>query len=758
MSRFRIGFPLPAKNGYEFVVVEPRDVGNSIQGMNGQDESLYDSVKLVDKGAEKVLTIAHNTDYIARKAFKFTHYSDRPHNLLPREWHDDSDTLACTLAICDTEKPTGPDLPIILISCACNFIPGNGFYIDKNGLSSVASSVEPLLKKWKSTEYDGVVAFVLKMDDAEKLGKELGIAINTFSPDILDDVKIGDNNNPLLIGLDSEQVPEFAETLQINPSYFSETSQKKIKGYTEQDIINWLKQKGYKDITGIGKGGIGIVFKAYNASQNKNITIKCLALEHWNNEKLKKRFRNGYNLLVRIHNNTKERHTNKNIVVPYEWLDDDDSCPCYSMEYVEGYDLYSFLENSPAMSFDERFQLFLKIVEAVSSAHIHGIFHRDLHPTNILIRKGSGDIVLTDFDMAYNPDTSLSTFNNPIVGHLLYIPPEGMDVKILNTPAKATYDIFQLGRLFHLVMLGRKPNVTDGANPPIYLESLKKAGLIEGLARIIINCVSQKESGRYQTIQSLKEDLELIKNFPSEEGDVSISIIDKTWISEAEKQNLIDSMKNIRFIGGLFAGLALFLTFIFLIIITVFPEFYSAIINDNRQISLPVLYVLWSIVTLENLYLVFAGPDDVFFLIEAGYRLDSEKLVAIGLEHIGTVFSRFISILVGAVTGDMTVAFLIIGIPELIHTIMWGFDFTMSKPDVYINPDTIHAKAAMKYYTKPHSTRILMEFIALVSIFILLKYNLINNWIAVISLGAIYLFHELTFRYYRNDRNKNARI
>ena len=761
MSKFRIGFPLAYVKEPEFVLVQPSTKEGSVSGW--LDEEDYRPIDFKDSDAPRI-ALDCKPKGIAWRSFIFSHISPKvldPHEKIrPAHWNDRSGLAACMLALAQQAVQKAENGPIVLISCNSH---GNNFQdahlAEVSTSNDDKTSVKSLVTKWRGAlESKNVLALVLHENDAEKLksatSKEsIPLRKGLFS-------ELPSNGGPYLVSVKSDQISELAEELGISPVYFISRDADVPDGHGDLAIMNWLQKKGYTEIERIGRGGIGIVFKARDYESRKIVAIKCLAPEHWTDDKLRKRFRNGFNLLLKLSEQPSDPgvsgDTNlaktASIVVPYKWIEEDSQCLCYSMEYIQGCDLSKYISDSPTMSPYERWLLFNEIVKAVALAHKKGIFHRDLHPTNILIRQDTKQVVLTDFDMAYSPDSSLSVYAQPLGGHLLFTPPEGMHPSSPNAPVMPTYDIFQLGRLFHFSMIGQRPDVTDGANPATYLETLKRARLTEGLARIVLNCVNQKPIGRYQTIDALMRDLVAIDHAFQAGGDEDINIIDKTWIPTTEVKRQHDLIKSYKDSGLFFAGFC----FLSIIAIILSPATFAITIPDS--LPLYVVVSLWLAVSGKNLFVIHSGPDDFDFLIDAGFRLNSANLQLMCIIHIMVVLARYVAIYIGIVKGSIAIAFGAIALLEFSSNIMWFFKTFGTKPKQYADPNTAHARAAIYYYSLPHYQHMLVESVILFFLSAGLYYQFDDGWIALTGLIVIYATHEIIFNRFRKLRNAQVQL
>ncbi len=762
---YNIGFPIVGDNSdpvSEIVIVEPRRDEKSRLGWFGFPET-YEVMDLPDAGAKRILQVIKEDEHLFWKSYQFHYYhsSDVVLDRAVSRWSGHSDTLACLLAMLLGHSPYDKNLPKLLVSCECNFSGGHGLKgleIKPVSTESGNNRVNALESKWRAaTNVSGVHALILHQEDAEILEEKIGIKLVNLEKGTLEQK----HDSVQLISVKSDQMQLLVDELGIKRSFADIDAP---KDSSKSAIESWLTEKGFSRIELVGHGGIGVVLKAWVNHAERFVALKYLAPEHWGNERLQKRFVKGYQAITMLQESfvtsgstdSPSSAPSANFVKPNGWVCREGPCLCYSMELVEGLDLNRYISDTPSMNRDERLQLFSDIARSVSFAHKRKILHRDLHPGNILIRKGGRQVTLTDFDMARLPDASVSLENHPADGYILYLPPEALEPIKSPRQDEPSYDIFQLGRLLHYIITGQKPNAHDWANPHAYLDDLINKGISEGLARIVMNCVSRQASKRYPTIDALLDDLQKVGEGYNSGNEYLPLLIDKTWRPESEKQRLLNQMQVMKIIGAVFAAIP------FLAIIALLLVMLSGFARPSyAQANLTTLYMyilFWAIISIENFITIFLGPEDVNTLIDAGYKLDKGKLVLIGVEHIFAVLFRFVAPFWAVITGDIGEALVLLCILELFHAFMWVFDYAMAKPSAYIDPETREAKAIMEYYNYSHSIRIALIAVLFVGVWSMYEWRFVGAWFAIISIGVLYLVHEISLFYYRGLRDKKAML
>ncbi len=194
----------------------------------------------------------------------------------------------------------------------------------------------------------------------------------------------------------------------------------------------------YKILSEIGRGGMGIVYQAYDPLENRLVAIKRLVMENISPEKMRE-FRDRFKREAV----TVKRLSHKNIVEVFDVEVEADNY-YYVMEFLEGHSLKSELEARREPMTPKEFWPYLsQVAEALDFAHTMNVVHRDVKPDNIFILK-DGRVKITDFGIARAVDfeeTKL-TKTGVMLGTLAYVSPEQLqDAKNVDHRA----DIFSLG-------------------------------------------------------------------------------------------------------------------------------------------------------------------------------------------------------------------------------------------------------------------------------------------------------------------------
>ncbi len=262
----------------------------------------------------------------------------------------------------------------------------------------------------------------------------------------------------------------------------------------------------YQLLGEIGRGGMGVVYKARQLSLDRVVAIKMMLSAQFAGAKELERFRAEAKAIARFEH--------PNIVAVYE-VGSHEGQPYFSMQWVDGCSLAAPASNlqSP-MPNRQTAQLLLKVARAVHHAHQRGILHRDLKPGNILL-DSKGEPHVSDFGLARSLTTgSDMTLAGTVLGSPSFMPPEQAAGKtdLLTTSA----DIYSLGAILYYLLTGRAPffELTPVETLRAVVErEPARASSINGnvdhdLETICLKCLQKDPQRRYASADALADDLE----------------------------------------------------------------------------------------------------------------------------------------------------------------------------------------------------------------------------------------------------------
>jgi serine/threonine-protein kinase len=260
----------------------------------------------------------------------------------------------------------------------------------------------------------------------------------------------------------------------------------------------------YELLQELGRGGMGVVYKAQQKSLDRLVAVKMVLRGEWATGADLARFRAEAESAARLHH--------PNIVPVYE-VGQCDGQAYFSMQYVAGTTLAKLVANGPLPP-RQAAQYLLPICRAVHHAHQNGILHRDLKPSNVLLDV-EGRPHVSDFGLAkrVTGGTSL-TQSGALLGTPTYMAPEqAAGSRGVLGPAS---DVYSLGTILYELLTGRPPFQAPSAMDIVMLvleqepvpPRLMNRSVDRDLEMICLKCLQKPVELRYASAADLADDLE----------------------------------------------------------------------------------------------------------------------------------------------------------------------------------------------------------------------------------------------------------
>lgn len=260
----------------------------------------------------------------------------------------------------------------------------------------------------------------------------------------------------------------------------------------------------YRVESTLGRGGMGVVYKAFDPIIERVVAIKLLRrVMSLDQDEYQSYLKTFY-----LEAKAAGRLNHPNIVMIHdvgEW----EHLPYIVMEYLEGTNLHKLVAKKFKMPWEEAARIIRETGNALAYAHSHGVIHRDIKPSNIAILR-DGKVKVLDFGVARITEHETPR-EEDIIGTPSYLAPEVLH----GTPARPESDIFSLGVVFYQIVTGEKPFQGDNIaailssilntkpHPPTHLNP----SLPPIFDTIILRMLAKSPKDRYRNATAVVDDL-----------------------------------------------------------------------------------------------------------------------------------------------------------------------------------------------------------------------------------------------------------
>jgi serine/threonine-protein kinase len=277
----------------------------------------------------------------------------------------------------------------------------------------------------------------------------------------------------------------------------------------------------YEVIDLLGRGGMGLVYRAFDRQLNREVAIKTVTEGFSGDQEMLKRFYQEAAKTAAL------KHTN--IVTVYD-LGEQDGFPYIVMEYLSGDPLDRLIQSGKSQPLAFKLRIIEQICYALGYAHRNDLIHRDVKPANVIVQP-DGNVKLLDFGIARQEKTDgRLTRTGHVIGTLQYMAPE----RLKNAAFDGRSDIFAVGVVMFQFLTGQLPFTGDYSivhkiltekHPPLsqYLEQYPAA-----LDGIIDRALAKNPDDRYSTADEMATEIESVEQELRKEQVAE-------WIQKAER-------------------------------------------------------------------------------------------------------------------------------------------------------------------------------------------------------------------------------
>jgi ABC-type branched-subunit amino acid transport system substrate-binding protein/streptogramin lyase len=251
---------------------------------------------------------------------------------------------------------------------------------------------------------------------------------------------------------------------------------------------------GYRIESMVGRGGMGVVYRATDLSLERPVALKVIAPELSQDEHFRTRFLREPKLAASLD------HPN---VIPIYEAGEHDGELYLAMRFVEGTDLRTLLEREGKLTAERTLAILGQVAGALDAAHRRALVHRDVKPANVLI-DGDGHAYLTDFGITKQLGGA-STDTGRMVGTLDYLAPE----QIRGEPVDGRTDCYALGCVFYECLTGKPPFRRSTEAETMWAHMQEQPAAIRGRARldaVVRKAVAKDREDRYGSCVELVDE------------------------------------------------------------------------------------------------------------------------------------------------------------------------------------------------------------------------------------------------------------
>lgn len=294
---------------------------------------------------------------------------------------------------------------------------------------------------------------------------------------------------------------------------FLETIQLDVAGQISAQEAAFLQGApqipGYKIISELGRGGMGVVYRAKQLSANRDVALKVVRNDVLDTLPLATRQTTLDRFRHEAHAAAQLEHEN---LVPVYDVGDSGSLRYYAMRFVEGNSLYDMIRHR-ALGNRDAARYIEPVARGLHYAHEQGVLHRDLKPHNIIVEAKSNQPRLTDFGLAkFIDEQGELTRAGEVMGTPSYMSPEQARD---SGSVTALADVYSLGASLYHVLTSRPPfqaaNIADTLRQVFDEEPVPPRRLNPAIDRdletICLKCLQKEPARRYESALALADDL-----------------------------------------------------------------------------------------------------------------------------------------------------------------------------------------------------------------------------------------------------------
>ena len=259
----------------------------------------------------------------------------------------------------------------------------------------------------------------------------------------------------------------------------------------------------YTIIEELGRGGMGVVYKAEDTKLRRTVALKFLPSELTHIPEVNERFTREAQAAAAL--------DHPNICTVYEF-DQAEETPFISMAYVEGQSLRKKIESGP-LQLEDALRITTQAAEGLQQAHKKGVVHRDIKSANIMVTE-KGQAKIMDFGLARMTGTTLLTQEGAAMGTIAYMSPE----QAQGSEVDHRTDIWSLGVVVYEMLTGQLPFKGEHEQAVVFAIRKDKPEPITdikpdipvSIEQVVSKALEKDPDKRYQQAEEFLDDLKSI--------------------------------------------------------------------------------------------------------------------------------------------------------------------------------------------------------------------------------------------------------
>ena len=251
----------------------------------------------------------------------------------------------------------------------------------------------------------------------------------------------------------------------------------------------------YRVLELVGRGAMGVVYKALDVNLDRAVAIKVMSAEARNDPAFVERFRQEARVQGALNH--------PNVALLFDYFVHD-GAPIAVMEFIDGESLEQLIGRRGPIPAHEAIPIFKQALRGVAAAHRAGIVHRDLKPSNLMIAK-DGIVKVMDFGIAKRQGVTGATKASTSIGSPLYMAPE----QILGRPVDCRTDIYALGITLYELLAGQRPFNSRGKAEYLVLDAhvnqmpepptVYRYGIPQPIVDAVMRSLAKEPDARFQS-------------------------------------------------------------------------------------------------------------------------------------------------------------------------------------------------------------------------------------------------------------------